>query len=141
MNRLVLWAGSAFALRPRLQAAPATWDREWPAVDEGSAIVGITACGAKVLGDVVQLRLPEVGTWVEAGQTRAGDHVIDSRQRLVRPCLGWGPGSLRRPTTRVSSTPLPAPPGGCSSRVSRTSTGGLSAHAFVVQCVTQGDRR
>ncbi|WP_030179946.1 glycine cleavage system protein GcvH [Streptomyces sp. NRRL S-813] len=45
-----------------------TWDHEWLVVDEGNATIGITAFAAEALGDVVHLRLPDVGTWVEAGE-------------------------------------------------------------------------
>ena len=38
-----------------------TWDHEWLVVDKGNATVGITAFAAKTVGDVVHLRLPEVG--------------------------------------------------------------------------------
>jgi glycine cleavage system H protein len=37
-------------------------------VDAGNATVGITAFAAQALGDVVHLRLPAVGTRVEAGE-------------------------------------------------------------------------
>lgn len=40
-------------------------------MDKGNATVGITAFAAKTLGDVVHLRLPEVGTRVEAGRAVA----------------------------------------------------------------------
>ena len=49
-----------------------TWDHGWLVVDEGDATVGITAFAAEALGDVVHLRLPEVGSWVEAGE-RCGE--------------------------------------------------------------------
>ncbi|MGV9347498.1 glycine cleavage system protein H [Streptomyces spiralis] len=45
-----------------------TWGHEWLVVDEGNATIGITAYAAEALGDVVHLRLPDVGTWVEAGE-------------------------------------------------------------------------
>lgn len=45
-----------------------TWDHEWLVVDEGNATVGITAFAAEALGEVVHLRLPAVGTRVEAGE-------------------------------------------------------------------------
>lgn len=45
-----------------------TWDHGWLIVDEGNATVGITAFAAEALGEVVHLRLPEAGSWVEAGE-------------------------------------------------------------------------
>ncbi|MER6425607.1 hypothetical protein [Streptomyces sp. NPDC001137] len=47
-----------------------TWDHEWLVVDEGNATVGITVFATEALGDVVHLRLPEVGSRVEAGESR-----------------------------------------------------------------------
>ncbi|MFC9639929.1 glycine cleavage system protein H [Streptomyces mirabilis] len=57
---------TALSIPRRLRYA---WDHERLVVDKGSATVGITAFAAKTVGDVVHLRLPEVGTWVEAGES------------------------------------------------------------------------
>ncbi|MFI6355324.1 glycine cleavage system protein H [Streptomyces sp. NPDC050743] len=79
-----------------------TWDHEWLVVDEGNATVGITAFAAEVLGEVVHLRLPDVGTWVEAGEvcgeitssTGAGALYAPATGRVleVNPALADDPG-------------------------------------------------
>ncbi|MEV6292750.1 glycine cleavage system H protein [Streptomyces sp. NPDC051896] len=79
-----------------------TWDHEWLVVDEGNATVGITAFAAEVLGEVVHLRLPDVGTWVEAGEicgeitssTGAGTLYAPATGRVleVNPALADDPG-------------------------------------------------
>jgi glycine cleavage system H protein len=82
-----------------------TWDHEWLVVDEGNATIGITAFAAKVLGDVVDLRLPAVGSWVEAGES-CGQ--IESRTAVsglyapasgrvleVNPALAGDPGVVK----------------------------------------------
>ncbi|MFD7407087.1 glycine cleavage system protein GcvH [Streptomyces sp. NPDC059866] len=65
-----------------------TWDHEWLVVDEGNATVGITAFAAKALGDVVNLRLPEVGTWVEAGENCGEIESLTAVSGLYAPASG-----------------------------------------------------
>ncbi len=120
-----------------------TWDHEWLVVDEGNATVGITAFAAKALGDVVQLRLPDVGTWVEAGESCGR---IESRTAVsglyapasgrvleVNPALADDPGV-------VNTAPYT---GGWLFRLRvENIAGALTPDAYAAHCAhTQGDRR
>jgi glycine cleavage system H protein len=80
LPQLPLHAGAKVGGIPRYLRH--TWDHEWLVVDEGNATVGITASAAQALGDVVHLRLPEVGTRVEAGE-RCGE--------IASPTAAGGP--------------------------------------------------
>ncbi|MEV8593569.1 glycine cleavage system protein GcvH [Streptomyces sp. NPDC052012] len=119
-----------------------TWDHEWLVVDEGNATVGITAFAARALGDVVHLRLPDVGTWVEAGESCGR---IESRTAVsglyapasgrvleVNPALADDPGV-------VNAAPYT---GGWLFRLRvENIAGALSADAYAAHCAhTQGDR-
>ncbi|MFI6014691.1 glycine cleavage system protein H [Streptomyces sp. NPDC051243] len=120
-----------------------TWDHEWLVVDEGNATVGITAFAAKALGDVVDLRLPAVGSWVEAGescgqiQSRtavSGLYAPASGRVLeVNPALADDPGV-------VKAAPYT---GGWLFRLRvENIAGALSADAYAAHCAhTRGDRR
>jgi glycine cleavage system H protein len=117
-----------------------TWDHEWLAVEDGNATVGITAFAAKTLGDVVHLRLPEVGTWVEAGErcgeirsptaisdlyAPASGHVLE-----VNTALAGDPGV-------VNATPYTA--GRLFKLRVENIAGALSADAYAAHCAqTQG---
>ncbi|GKQ40812.1 glycine cleavage system protein GcvH [Streptomyces sp. A012304] len=120
-----------------------TWDHEWLVVDEGNATVGITAFAARALGDVVNLRLPEVGTWVEAGES-CGQ--IESRTAVsglyapasgrvleVNPALADDPGV-------VNAAPYT---GGWLFRLRvENIAGALTPDAYAAHCAhTRGDRR
>ncbi|MFF7167867.1 glycine cleavage system protein GcvH [Streptomyces sp. NPDC008086] len=120
-----------------------TWDHEWLVVDEGDATVGITAFAAQALGDVVHLRLPEVGTWVEAGESCgeiksltavSGLYAPASGRVLeVNPALADDPGA-------VNSAPYT---GGWLFRLRVENIAGvLTPDAYAAHCAhTQGDRR
>ncbi|MFF8848094.1 glycine cleavage system protein H [Streptomyces sp. NPDC015127] len=120
-----------------------TWDHEWLVVDEGNATVGITAFAAKALGDVVGLRLPAVGSWVEAGES-CGQ--IQSRTAVsvlyapasgpvleVNPVLADDPGV-------VNAAPYT---GGWLFRLRvENIAGALTPDAYAAHCAhTRGDRR
>ncbi|WP_149831248.1 glycine cleavage system protein GcvH [Streptomyces tailanensis] len=120
-----------------------TWDHEWLVVDEGNATVGITAFAAQALGDVVDLRLPAVGSWVEAGescgqiQSRtavSGLYAPASGRVLeVNPVLADDPGV-------VNAAPYT---GGWLFRLRVENIAGvLTPDAYAAHCAhTQGDRR
>jgi glycine cleavage system H protein len=120
-----------------------TWDHEWLVVEEGNATVGITAFAARALGDVVDLRLPAVGSWVEAGES-CGQ--IESRTAVsglyapasgrvleVNPVLGDDPGV-------VNAAPYT---GGWLFRLRvENIAGALTPDAYAAHCAhTQGDCR
>ncbi|MFI9824153.1 glycine cleavage system protein GcvH [Streptomyces sp. NPDC052013] len=119
-----------------------TWDHEWLVVDEGNATVGITAFAAQALGEVVHLRLPDVGTWVEAGEscgriesrTAASGLYAPASGRVleVNPALADDPGV-------VNAAPYT---GGWLFRLRvENIAGALSADAYAAHCAhTRGDR-
>ncbi|MCF1592683.1 glycine cleavage system protein GcvH [Streptomyces muensis] len=120
-----------------------TWDHEWLIVDEGNATVGITAFAAQALGDVVHLRLPAVGAWVEAGES-CGE--IESRTAvsgLYAPASGW----VLEVNTALTDDPgvVNAAPytGGWLFRLRvENIAGALNADAYAAHCAhTRGDRR
>ncbi len=120
-----------------------TWDHEWLVVDEGNATVGITAFAAKALGDVVHLRLPAVGTWVEAGESCGEIESLTAVSDLYAPASGQ---------VLEVNTALTDDPGVVNSdpytvgwlfrlRVENIA-GALSAEAYAAHCAhTRGDRR
>ncbi|WP_155053756.1 glycine cleavage system protein GcvH [Streptomyces blattellae] len=120
-----------------------TWDHEWLVVDEGNATVGITAFATQALGDVVHLRLPEVGTWVEAGEScghiesRTATSVLyapaSGRVLDVNTALADDPGT-------VNAAPYT---GGWLFRLRvENIAGALSAEAYAAHCAhIRGDRR
>ncbi|MFG2790094.1 glycine cleavage system protein GcvH [Streptomyces sp. NPDC048419] len=141
---------SQLCARPRRESGPSiprhlryTWDHEWLAVDEGDATVGITAFAAEALGDVVHLRLPEAGAWVEAGES-CGE--ITSRTAVsglyapasgrvleVNPALADAPGVVNDGPYTVGWL--------FRLRVENIA-GALSADAYAAHCAhTQGDCR
>jgi glycine cleavage system H protein len=120
-----------------------TWDHEWLVVDQGNATVGITAFAAKALGDVVDLRLPAVGSWVEAGEScgQIGSRTAVSglyapasgRVLEVNPVLADDPGV-------VKAAPYT---GGWLLRLRvENIAGALTLDAYAAHCAhTRGDRR
>ncbi|MFF4360996.1 hypothetical protein [Streptomyces sp. NPDC001604] len=72
-----------------------TWDHEGLAVDEGNATVGITVFAAEALGDVVHLRLPEVGSRVEAGESCGEIRSLTAVSDLYAPSPGQVLGALK----------------------------------------------
>ncbi|MFF2516696.1 glycine cleavage system protein H [Streptomyces sp. NPDC058086] len=120
-----------------------TWDHEWLVVDEGNATVGITSLAAKALDDVVHLRLPEVGTWAEAGESCGEIRSLTSVSGLYAPASGE--------VLEVSTAPADGPgvvnAAPCTvGRLFRLRVeniaGALSADAYAAHCAhTQGDRR
>ncbi|WP_399144923.1 glycine cleavage system protein H [Streptomyces sp. MK7] len=120
-----------------------TWDHEWLVVDEGNATVGITAFAAEVLGDVVHLRLPDVGTWVEAGQicgeitSSAGSGALYAP--ATGPVLEVNAALARNPGV-VNSAPYT---GGWLFRLRvENIAGALTADAYAAHCAhAQGVRR
>ncbi|MFF8848234.1 glycine cleavage system protein GcvH [Streptomyces sp. NPDC015127] len=120
-----------------------TWDHEWLVVDEGNATVGITAFAAQALGDVVTLRLPEVGTWVEAGEscgqitspTAVSDLYAPASGRVleVNTALAGDPGVVNT---------APYTTGWLFRLRVENIAGALSADAYAAHCAhTRGDRR
>nr|WP_306191964.1 glycine cleavage system H protein [Streptomyces sp. MK5] len=120
-----------------------TWDHEWLVVDEGNATVGITAFAAEVLGDVVHLRLPDVGTWVEAGEicgeitSSAGSGALYAP--ATGPVLEVNAALTRNPGV-VNSAPYT---GGWLFRLRvENIAGALTADAYAAHCAhAQGVRR
>jgi glycine cleavage system H protein len=136
--------------RPRRESGPSiprhlrcAWDHEWLVVDEGDAIVGITAFAAEALGDVVHLRLPKIGAWVEAGES-CGE--ITSRAAVSGL---YAPASGR--VLEVNPAPADAPGvvndgpytvGWLFRLRVENIAGALSAEAYAAHCAhTQGDCR
>ncbi|MFI1169428.1 glycine cleavage system protein H [Streptomyces sp. NPDC020801] len=120
-----------------------TWDHEWLVVDEGNATVGITAFAAKALGDVVDLRLPEVGTWVEAGESCGEITSLTVVSGLYAPASGEVlevNAAVARDPGVVGAAPYTA---GWLFRLRvENIAGALSADAYAAHCAhTQGDRR
>ncbi|CAL9617246.1 Glycine cleavage system H protein [Streptomyces sp. enrichment culture] len=119
-----------------------TWDHEWLVVDGGNATVDITAFAARALGDALHLRLPAVGTWVEAGESCGR---IESRTAVSNP---YAPASGRV----LEADTAPAGDPGVVNAVPCTGgrlfrprveniAGALSADAHAAHCApTQGDR-
>jgi glycine cleavage system H protein len=120
-----------------------TWDHEWMVVDEGNATVGITAFAAKALGDVVDLRLPAVGSWVEAGESCGRIESLTAVSGLYAPASG----RVLEVNTALADDPgvVNAAPytGGWLFRLRvENIAGALSADAYAAHCAhTQGDRR
>lgn len=120
-----------------------TWDHEWLVVDEGNATVGITAFAAKALGDVVDLRLPAVGSWVEAGESCGRIVSLTAVSGLYAPASG----RVLEVNTALADDPgvVNAAPytGGWLFRLRvENIAGALSADAYAAHCAhTQGDRR
>ncbi|MBT2676481.1 glycine cleavage system protein GcvH [Streptomyces sp. ISL-14] len=120
-----------------------TWDHEWLVVDEGNATVGITAFAAKALGDVVDLRLPAVGSWVEAGESCGRIASRTAVSGLYAPASG----RVLEVNTALADDPgvVNAAPytGGWLFRLRvENIAGALSADAYAAHCAhTQGDRR
>ncbi|WP_051828383.1 glycine cleavage system protein GcvH [Streptomyces bicolor] len=120
-----------------------TWDHEWLVVEEGNATVGITAFAAKALGDVVHLRLPEVGAWVEAGESCGRIESLTAVSGLYAPASG----RVLEVNTALAHDPgvVNAAPytGGWLFRLRvENIAGALSADAYAAHCAhTQGDRR
>ncbi|GAB2847417.1 glycine cleavage system protein GcvH [Streptomyces deserti] len=120
-----------------------TWDHEWLVVDEGNATVGITAFAAQALGDVVDLRLPKVGTWVEAGESCGEIASLTAVSGLYAPASG----RVLEVNTALADDPgvVSAAPytGGWLFRLRvENIAGALSADAYAAHCAhTQGDRR
>lgn len=120
-----------------------TWDHEWLVVDEGNATVGITAFAAKSLGDVVELLLPEVGAWVEAGESCGRIESLTASSGLYAPASG----RVLEVNTALADDPgvVNAAPytGGWLFRLRvENIAGALSADAYAAHCAhTRGDRR
>ncbi|MEV0177677.1 glycine cleavage system protein GcvH [Streptomyces sp. NPDC050803] len=120
-----------------------TWDHEWLVVDEGNATVGITAFAAQALGDVVDLRLPEVGTWVEAGESCGRIASLTAVSSLYAPASGRVlevNTALADDPGAVNTSPYT---GGWLFRLRvENIAGALSADAYAAHCAhTQGDGR
>lgn len=120
-----------------------TWDHEWLVVDEGNATVGITEFAAKALGDVVDLRLPEVGTWVEAGESCGEITSPTAVSNLYAPASG----QVLEVNTALADDPgavnaAPYTVGWLFKLRVENIAGALSADAYAAHCThTQGDRR
>ena len=120
-----------------------TWDHEWLAVDRGDATVGITAYAARALGDVVHLRLPEVGSWVEAGESCGRITSLSAVSELYAPASGrvlQVNSALADDPGVVNAAPYT---GGWLFRLRvENIAGALSADAYAAHCAhTEGDRR
>ncbi|MFF7883753.1 glycine cleavage system protein H [Streptomyces sp. NPDC020794] len=120
-----------------------TWDHGWLVMDEGNTTVGITAFAAKALGDVVHLRLPEVGRRVEAGESCGEIRALTSVSGLYTPASG----EVLEVNTALADDPgvvnaAPYTVGRLFRLRVENSAGALSADAYVAHCAhTQGDRR
>jgi glycine cleavage system H protein len=120
-----------------------TWVHVWLVVDEGNATVGVTAFAAQALGDVVHLRLPEVGTWVEAGESCGEIASLTAVRGLYAPASG----RVLEVNTALADDPgmVNAAPyaGGWLFRLRvENIAGALSADAYAAHCAhIQGDRR
>ncbi|WP_367325100.1 glycine cleavage system protein H [Streptomyces sp. HUAS ZL42] len=120
-----------------------TLDHEWLNVNEGNATVGITAFAAQALGDVVRLRLPEAGAWVDAGESCGEIKSPTAVSGLYAPASG----RFLEVDTALADDPGVVNAGPCTGgrlfrlRVENIA-GVLSAHACAAPCAhTQGDRR
>ena len=120
-----------------------TWDHEWLVVDEGNATVGITAFAAEALGDVVHLRLPEVGSHVEAGESCGEIRSLTASSGLYAPASG----EVLEVNTALAHEPgvvntAPYTVGWLFRLRVENIAGALSADAYAAHCAhTQGDRR
>ena len=120
-----------------------TWDHEWLVVDEDNATVGIAAFAAKALGDIVHLRLPEVGTWVEAGESCGEIRPLTSVSGLYAPASG----EVLEVNTGLADDPgvvnaAPYTVGRLFRLRVENIAGAQSADACAAHCAhTQGDRR
>lgn len=120
-----------------------TWDHEWLVVDKGNATVGITAFAANTLGDVVHLRLPEVGTQVEAGESCGEIRSPTAVSDLYAPASG----EVLEVNTALADNPgvvnaSPYTVGWLFKLRVENIAGALSADAYAAYCAhTQGDRR
>lgn len=120
-----------------------TWDHEWLVVDEGNATVGITAFAAEALGDVVHLRLPEVGSRVEAGESCGEIRSLTAVSGLYAPASG----EVLEVNTALADEPgvvnaAPYTVGWLFRLRVENIAGALSADAYAAHCAqTRGDRR
>ncbi|NUR04549.1 MAG: glycine cleavage system protein GcvH [Streptomyces sp.] len=120
-----------------------TWDHEWLFVDEGDATVGITAFAAEALGDVVRLRLPEVGSRVEAGESCGEIRSLTAVSGLYAPASG----EVLEVNTALVDAPgvvstAPYTVGWLFRLRVENIAGALSADAYAAHCAhTRGDRR
>ncbi|WP_425587594.1 glycine cleavage system protein H [Streptomyces shaanxiensis] len=103
----------------------------------------ITAFAAKSLGDVVELLLPEVGAWVEAGESCGRIESLTASSGLYAPASG----RVLEVNTALADDPgvVNAAPytGGWLFRLRvENIAGALSADAYAAHCAhTRGDRR
>ncbi|WP_410540072.1 glycine cleavage system protein H [Streptomyces sp. KL2] len=118
------------------------WDHEWLVVDEGNVTVGIIAFAAQALGDVAHLRPPDVGTWVEAGESCGQTESRTDVSSLYAPASG----RVLEVNTALAGDPGVANAAPCAGgwlfrlRVENIA-GALSADAYAAHCAhTQGDR-
>ncbi|MCH9808745.1 MAG: glycine cleavage system protein GcvH [Alphaproteobacteria bacterium] len=65
-----------------------TKDHEWLKVEDGTAVVGITAHAAEQLGDLVFVELPEVGKDVEKGGNAAVVESVKAASDVYAPIAG-----------------------------------------------------
>ncbi|MEU1194261.1 glycine cleavage system protein GcvH [Streptomyces sp. NPDC005859] len=120
-----------------------TWDHEWLVVDEGNATVGITAFAAKALGGVVHLRLPAVGSWVEAGESCGRIELLTAVSGLYAPAAG----RVLEVNTALADDPgvvnaAPYADGWLFRLRVENIAGALTPDAYAAHCAhTQGDRR
>ncbi|WP_336621090.1 glycine cleavage system protein GcvH [Streptomyces sp. DH24] len=120
-----------------------TWDHEWLLVDAGNATVGITAFAAQALGDVVHLRLPAVGTRVEAGEACGAISSPTAVGELYAPASG----EVLEVNTALAGAPgvviaAPYTLGWLFRLRVENIAGALSADAYAAYCAhVQGDGR
>ncbi|MEV5384396.1 glycine cleavage system protein H [Streptomyces sp. NPDC052721] len=109
-------------------------------MDKGDATVGITAYAAESSGDVVDLRLPEAGSWVEAGEARGRISSPTAVSELYAPAFGRVlevDTALARDPGAISAAPCT---GGRLFRLRAENTAGaLSADAYAAHI--RGARR
>lgn len=65
-----------------------TEQHEWVRMEDGVAVVGITAYAAEQLGDVVYVELPEIGRTVNAGKEAAVVESVKAASEIYAPVGG-----------------------------------------------------
>ena len=65
-----------------------TRDHEWVRIDDGDAVVGVTAYAADQLGDIVFVELPAVGASIQAGKAFGVVESVKAVSDLFAPLTG-----------------------------------------------------
>jgi len=78
-----------------------TKDHQWIEVRDDVATIGVTAYAAEQLGDVVFVKLPEVGRALKAGEAMAGLQSVNMSMGLNAPV----DGEVAEANTALTDTP------------------------------------